>query len=193
MTTAVILGLRKSVRFSSVNTQLLFCCPGLCSGFLTTFFFVLFRCRILRRTRACAFISNHSTAYPASSTSSPASGSPPDCALYPFCCNSFEQQRSGVSAILLCHLSCGGEVGQFLNWDLQKEALKEEEEPRTELRLVPPSESEIYPYDVTSIASNQTSSSVLYNMQTYKDSLKRKAQRGISTLMSEKQTLQNIL
>ena len=54
----------------------------------------------------------------------------------------------------------------------QKEEMKEFEEPDKELRLMPPPDAEICPYDVTAIPSNQNQNN-LFNMETYQENLKR--------------------
>ena len=54
----------------------------------------------------------------------------------------------------------------------QKEEMKEYEEPDKELRLMPPPDAEICPYDVTAIPANQNQNN-LFNMETYQENLKR--------------------
>ena len=71
---------------------------------------------------------------------------------------------------------CDGMEHIFLRFPLlcvtQKEEMKEFEELDKELRLMPPPDAEICPYDVTAIPSNQNQNN-LFNMETYQENLKR--------------------
>ena len=52
--------------------------------------------------------------------------------------------------------------------------MKEFEEADKELHLLPPAGSEICPYDVTAVPSNQNQNNILFNIDTYQENIKSK-------------------